>query len=187
MTQSPGVVPKACKYFRTRLSDRKGPDLLWAGPGCVCDRHGARDKPACHRFSGHFSHSAVSGTFGAVQLASGHDLTGSRQLASNEPAGEINRGAKADRAARKAAQNLTETVTIRSVNLADTSVVGVFPVSRAGRPIAVHARRDTQSPGTGGQAEADDRLRTPGQRFDRGRQTSPARPLRDLNGAFRDP
>jgi len=74
---------------------------------------------------------AVSGTFGAVQLASGHDLTGSRQLASTEPAGEINRGAKADRAAFKAAQNPTETVTIRSVNLADTSVVVRVPVAPA--------------------------------------------------------
>jgi hypothetical protein len=74
---------------------------------------------------------AVAGTFGAVQLASGHDLTGSRQLASSEPAGEINRGAKADRAAFKAAQNPTETVTIRSVNLADTSVVVRVPVAPA--------------------------------------------------------
>ena len=72
---------------------------------------------------------AVAGTFGAVQLASGHDLTGSRQLASTEPAGEINRGAKADRAALKAAQNPTETVTIRSVNLADTSVVVRIPIA----------------------------------------------------------
>ena len=131
---------------------------------------------------------AVSGTFGAVQLASGHDLTGSRQLASTEPAGEINRGAKADRAAFKAAQNPTETVTIRSVNLADTSVVVRVPVAPApAAQVAVHARRDTQPPGTVGQAEADDRLRTPGQRFDRGRQTAPARPLRDLNGAFFPP
>jgi len=72
---------------------------------------------------------AVAGTFGAVQLASGHDLIGSRQLASTEPAGEINRGAKADRGALKAAQNPSETVTIRSVNLADTSVVVRVPVA----------------------------------------------------------
>jgi hypothetical protein len=72
---------------------------------------------------------AVAGTFGAVQLASGHDLTGSRQFASTEPAGEINRGAKADRAALKVAQNPTETVTVRSVNLADTSVVVRIPVA----------------------------------------------------------
>jgi len=74
---------------------------------------------------------AVAGTFGAVQLASGRDLTGSWQRASTDPAGEINRGAKADRAALKAAQNLTETVTIRSVDLADTSVVVRVPVAPA--------------------------------------------------------
>lgn len=74
---------------------------------------------------------AVAGTFGAVQLASGHDLTGGWQRASTEPAGEINRGAKADRAALKVAQNQTETVTIRSVDLADTSVVVRVPVAPA--------------------------------------------------------
>ena len=84
-----------------------------------------------HIFKAILATLAVSGTFGAVQLASGHDLTGSRQLASTEPAGEINRGAKVDRAAFKAAQNPTETVTIRSVNLADTSVVVRVPVAPA--------------------------------------------------------
>jgi hypothetical protein len=73
---------------------------------------------------------AVAGTFGAVQLASGHDLIGGRQSASAEPIGEINRGAKADRVALKAAQSLTETVTIRSVNLPDTSVVVRVPVAQ---------------------------------------------------------
>jgi hypothetical protein len=69
---------------------------------------------------------AVSGTLGAVQLASGHDLIGGREAAATAataPAGEINRGAKADRVALKLAQGPTETVTIRSVNLPDTSVV----------------------------------------------------------------
>ena len=71
---------------------------------------------------------AVSATFGAVQLASGHDLTGLRQLASTEPAGEINRAAKADRAALRAAPGRTETITIRNVGLDDTSVVVRVPV-----------------------------------------------------------
>ena len=75
---------------------------------------------------------ATSATFGAVQLASGHDLTGLRQLASTAasavPAADINRGAKADRAALKAAPGQTETITIRSVGLEDTSVVIRFPV-----------------------------------------------------------
>ena len=73
---------------------------------------------------------AVSATFGAVQLASGHDLIGGRQPAATEPAGEINRGAKADRVALKAAQSLTETITIRTVGLPDTSVVVRVPVAQ---------------------------------------------------------
>jgi hypothetical protein len=74
---------------------------------------------------------AVSATFGAVQLASGHDLTGLRQLASTEPAGEINRAAKADRAALKTAPGRTETITFRTVGLHDTSVVVRVPVIQA--------------------------------------------------------
>jgi hypothetical protein len=73
---------------------------------------------------------AISATFGAVQLASGHDLnlTGRRQLASTTaasaaPAADINRAAKADRAALRAAPGESETFTIRTVDLADTSVV----------------------------------------------------------------
>lgn len=73
---------------------------------------------------------AVSATFGAVQLASGHDLMGGREPAATPPAGEINRGAKADRVAHKAAQGLTETITIRTVGLPDTSVVVRIPVAQ---------------------------------------------------------
>jgi len=89
-------------------------------------------------FKAIFATLAVSATFGAVQLASGHDLIGGRQLASSEPAGEINRGAKADRVALKAAQNPTETITIRSVGLPDTSVVVRIPVAQA--PVQPAAR-----------------------------------------------
>ena len=73
---------------------------------------------------------AITGTFGAVQLASGHDLIGGWEAAATPPAGEINRGAKADRVALKNAQNQTETVTIRSVNMPDTSVVVRVPVAQ---------------------------------------------------------
>jgi hypothetical protein len=73
---------------------------------------------------------AITGAFGAVQFASGHDLMGRRELAATEPAGEINRAAKADRAALRAAQGQTETITIRSVGLEDTSVVVRVPVVR---------------------------------------------------------
>jgi hypothetical protein len=74
---------------------------------------------------------AVSATFGVVQFASGHDLLGRRELASNEPAGEINRAAKADRAPLRAAPGRTETMTIRNVGLDDTSVVVRVPVVQA--------------------------------------------------------
>ena len=74
---------------------------------------------------------AVTAGFGAVQLASGHDLTGRRELASTEPAGEINRAAKADRVTLRAAPGRTETITIRNVGLDDTSVVVRVPVVQA--------------------------------------------------------
>ena len=74
---------------------------------------------------------AITAGFGAVQLASGHDLTGRRQLASTAPpAADINRAAKADRAALRAARSPTETITIRSVGLEDTSVVVRVPVAQ---------------------------------------------------------
>ena len=75
---------------------------------------------------------AITAAFGAVQLASGHDLTGRRQLASTAPpAADINRAAKADRAALRAAPGQTDTITIRSVGLEDTSVVVRVPVVQA--------------------------------------------------------
>ena len=77
---------------------------------------------------------AITAAFGAVQFASGHDLTGRRQLASTAPAAEINRAAKADRAALRAAPGQTDTITIRSVGLDDTSVVVRVPVVQA--PVA---------------------------------------------------
>ncbi len=77
---------------------------------------------------------AITAAFGAVQFASGHDLTGRRQLASTAPATEINRAAKADRAALRAAPGQTDTITIRSVGLDDTSVVVRVPVVQA--PVA---------------------------------------------------
>ena len=84
---------------------------------------------------------AVSATFGAVQLASGHDLVSRPQLTSPEPVGEINRSAKADRATLKVAQGRTETVTFRTVDLKDTSVVLRVPVAQA--PIEARSRPET--------------------------------------------
>jgi hypothetical protein len=71
---------------------------------------------------------AITAAFGAVQLASGHDLTGRRQLAATAPAADINRATKTDRAALRAAPGQTETFTIRTVGLEDTSVVVRVPV-----------------------------------------------------------
>jgi hypothetical protein len=76
---------------------------------------------------------AITAAFGAVQFASGHDLSGRRQLASTAPApaADINRATKADRAALRAAPGQTDTITIRSVGLDDTSVVVRVPVVQA--------------------------------------------------------
>jgi hypothetical protein len=77
---------------------------------------------------------AVTATFGVVQLASGHDLAGRRQVAAAAPAAapaaDVNRAGKADRAALRAAKSQTETITIRSVGLDDTSVVVRVPVAQ---------------------------------------------------------
>jgi len=71
---------------------------------------------------------AITAAFGAVQFASGHDLTGRRQLAATAPASDVNRAAKADRVSLRAATGQSETITIRSVGLDDTSVVVRVPV-----------------------------------------------------------
>ena len=92
---------------------------------------------------------AISATFGAVQLASGHDLIGGRQLGPAAPAGEINRGAKADRVALKAAPSATETITIRTVGLPDTSVVVRIPVAQMPAAPTVRNRPEPAAkPGT---------------------------------------
>jgi hypothetical protein len=73
---------------------------------------------------------AITAGFGAVQFASGHDLTGRRQLAATAPTADINRAGKADRGALRAAQSQTETFSIRTVGLEDTSVVVRVPVAQ---------------------------------------------------------
>ena len=102
-------------------------------------------------FKAFFATLAISATGGAVQLASGHDLAGLRQLASTAPVSDINRAVKADRAALKAAPGQTETITIRSVGLEDTSVVVRVPVAAKeevrNRP-APPAKPGASKPGT---------------------------------------
>jgi len=86
---------------------------------------------------------AITAAFGAVQFASGHDLASLRQLALIAPAADINRAAKADRSAIRAAQSQTETITIRSVGLEDTSVAVRVPVAQEeirNRPAAPSAK-----------------------------------------------
>ena len=80
------------------------------------------------KFNAIFAALALSGTLGAVQLASGHDLSGLRQFASTAPVSNVNRTGKTDRGELRAAQNQTQTITIRNVSLEDTSVVVRVPV-----------------------------------------------------------
>ena len=102
---------------------------------------------------------------------------GRRELAATEPAGEINRAAKADRAALRAAPGRTETITIRNVGLDDTSVVVRVPVVQAPEEV----RNRPAAPAKPGAIEDDGGLRTAGQRVDRGRKTASTRSLRDLS------
>jgi hypothetical protein len=71
---------------------------------------------------------AISLTSGAVQLASGHDLIGSRQVTTNAPQTGVNRAAKADRAAIPSTSGQTRTIALRFDSLADTSVLVRLPL-----------------------------------------------------------
>jgi hypothetical protein len=109
---------------------------------CGSDRHGATDdggqtmsQQSSNAFSrGIFGVLAVSLTFGAVQLASGRDLSGSQQASPAVSETTINRAAKADRiagAAIPAAQ--TRTVLLRLTGLPDTSVLLRVPLVEEAR------------------------------------------------------
>ena len=98
-----------------------------------------------------FAFLAGSATFGAVQLASGHDLAGLRQLAATAPGSDVNRTGKADRGALKAAEGETQTITIRAVGLEDTSVVVRIPVVKEearNRPVPPAKPEGSKPPGT---------------------------------------
>jgi hypothetical protein len=71
---------------------------------------------------GIFAALAVSLTFGAVQFASGHDLAG-LQAAFTGPETDVNRAAKADRAAVVPARGQTQTFALRIHGVADTLVL----------------------------------------------------------------
>ena len=72
---------------------------------------------------------ALSVTVGAVQFASGHDL--SVPLLAGNPADLVNRAAKSDRAALGAAVMPTRTIGFRPGDLPDTSVLVRIPLVRA--------------------------------------------------------
>jgi hypothetical protein len=72
---------------------------------------------------------AVTLTLGAVQLASGHDLTTVQQAAMDVPATLINRSAKTDRATgASGSAEATQTILLRLDSISDTSVLVRVPV-----------------------------------------------------------
>jgi hypothetical protein len=77
---------------------------------------------------------AASLTLGAVQLASGHDLTDRWQAVAAAPtpaiASSINRASKADRAVVAGSTEQTQTVSLRLESLSDTTVLVRVPVAK---------------------------------------------------------
>jgi hypothetical protein len=73
---------------------------------------------------------AISVACGAVQLAFGHDLTGTGQAASAAPESGVNRAGKADRDAVKAPLAPTQTVALRFNGMPDTSVLVRMPAAK---------------------------------------------------------
>lgn len=85
-------------------------------------------------FGGIFGAVAISLTLGAVQLASGEDLTGRQQVSKDATVSAINRAAKADRGARLAAPaGRTRTISLRLNGLSDTSVLVRIPAAEIAR------------------------------------------------------
>ena len=74
---------------------------------------------------------AVSVACGAVQLAFGHDLTGTQVTASAAPQTGINRAAKADRDVVKSAPAQTQTFALRFNGMPDTSVLVRMPAAQS--------------------------------------------------------
>jgi hypothetical protein len=82
---------------------------------------------------------AVSATFGAMQFASGHDLTSGLRAFSPAPQEGINRGPKADRIANVAVSQAvapTQTISIHVDRVADTSVLVRIPRPQEARNTA---------------------------------------------------
>jgi hypothetical protein len=83
-----------------------------------------------HTVKGILGAVAVSLTFGAVQFASGHDLTGGFQaLGDPQPTG-VNRAVKADRVTAFLAPSApTRTISFKLAGLADTSILARIPLA----------------------------------------------------------
>ena len=77
---------------------------------------------------------ALAATFGAVQFASGHDLTVGMRSSDTPLQEEVNRTVKADRAAVVAAMPAqARTISIRLERLPNTSIVVRLPAAREAR------------------------------------------------------
>jgi len=81
-----------------------------------------------------FGVAAVSLTLGAVQFASGHDL--SVPMLSGKPGETVNRTDKGDRAAVAALAGPTRTIAFRPLDLPDTSVLVRIPLTKEARETA---------------------------------------------------
>lgn len=82
---------------------------------------------------GIFGAFAIALSFGAIQLAFGHDLMGSRPGAQPAVGTDINRAAKADRAPVPRSPGETRTISLRPDGLTDTSVLVRVPVAKEAR------------------------------------------------------
>jgi hypothetical protein len=77
---------------------------------------------------------AVAATFGAVQFASGHDLSVGMRSSPVPEQEQVNRAVKADRAAVVAPMpTQARTISIRPERLPNTSIVVRLPAARAAR------------------------------------------------------
>jgi hypothetical protein len=84
---------------------------------------------------GIFGAAAVMLTFGAVQFASGRDLSDVSQVPAASSEAGINRAAKTDRAPGMVGSSAqTRTISLRVHDLVDTSVLLRVPVAQAARP-----------------------------------------------------
>jgi hypothetical protein len=112
---------------------------------------------------GIFAAIAVSLTCGAVQLASGRDLTRSLQDSIRPPETainiNINRAAKADRAARLAGSAApTQTISLRLDALADTSILVRVPAAKEAGKEARNGSSPPSSPAPAGTKSGDRKM-----------------------------